>query len=129
MNLQPLESIVVGITVNVHSTSQTVDIWGNERSPVAAVTPGTRAMPRVRPTVLRQGFDLSNTPAPQLCPSSVWPLEELGRDFHLAVVSVAAHSSQALVESVKGRCFEGLGYSDFASASPSEGPRSQPGCC
>lgn len=38
------------------------------------------------PAGLRQGFGLSNTPAQQLCLSPIWLLEELGRDFHLAVV-------------------------------------------
>lgn len=50
-------------------------------------------------------------------------------DFHLAVVFLAAHSSQALEEFAGGRCFEGPECSGFPSASSSEGPQSQPDCC
>lgn len=89
----------------------------------------SRMSTRVRCHWLRQGFGLSNTPAQQLCLSSIWLLEELGRDFHLAVVFLAAHSSRARAESAGGRCFEGPECSGFPSASSSVGPQSQPDCC
>lgn len=44
-------------------------------------------------------------------------------------VTVAAHSSPALVGSAGGRCFEGPECSGFPSASSCEGPKSQPDCC
>lgn len=79
-----LRCVAANTIINTHSTSQRIQLV--ERTRQHCRLPSYPEWARGDGAALRQGLGLSNTPAQQLCLSSVRPLGGLGRDFHLAVV-------------------------------------------